>query len=318
MYPSDGSFDSPEEFANITIDTAGWGEGVHEICVYAWDSEPNYNLVGGCAEMVIDGTPPEINDVTVDGVTTVHVKPGSMVVVTASVDDSNTGGLIVGGGNYTIGPGNWPGIVMDPADGSFDSVQESINITIDTTGWSDGRHNICVYAWDEAGNVNSTAECVEIMVDGTPPAISEVLVEPDPQNLEEELNISAVVTDNERVVQVTLDYTDPEGTLCMDVVMELEPATGRYLHTGSFDIAGEYSFTITAIDESGNSASESGSFEIRERVQPDLLGQFWWIAVIVILVAVVVIAFVLRKRSVSVEMPEDATGEPEENGHPPV
>lgn len=301
MYPSDGLFDSTQEYANVTVDTTGWAEGLHEVCVYAWDSQPNYNMTGDCARIVIDGTPPEITDIRVNGETTIYAKPGTEVALTATVTDVNTGGLPIGGGNYTVGASNWPGVSLNPADGSFDTSLEVVNITIDTTGWSDGHYDICVYAWDEAGNVNSSAICVEIIVDGTPPVISDVLVEPDPQYLEEGFSISAIVTDNEGVVLVRLEYTEPDGTASQEIVMDFEPSIGRFLYTGNFTVAGEYSFTITAMDESGNTASESGTFNVRERAQPGFLDQYWWIVVIVIVVVVILFLFLLRRRPAAVE-----------------
>jgi hypothetical protein len=305
MHPSDGMFDSTQEYVNVTVDTTGWAEGLHEVCVYAWDNQPNYNMTGDCAQIVIDGTPPEITDIRVNGETTVYAKPGTEIALTATVTDVNTGGLPIAGGNYTVGASNWPGVSLGPADGNFDTSLEIVNITIDTRGWGDDHYDLCVYAWDEAGNVNSTATCVEIIVDGTPPVISDVLVEPDPQFLEEDLNISVIVTDNEGVVLVRLEYTEPDGIASQEIVMDFEPSIGRFLYTGNFTVAGEYSFTITAMDESGNTASESGTFKVRERAQPGFLDQYWLVIVIVIVLAVILILFLLRRRPAAVEAEDD-------------
>jgi hypothetical protein len=152
---------------------------------------------------------------------------------------------------------------------------------------------------------------VHIIVDGTPPVISDVLVEPDPQYLGEDLNISAIVTDNEGVIQVRLEYTEPDGTGSQEIVMNFEPSIGRFLYTGNFTVAGEHSFTIAAMDESGNTASESRTFKVRERAQPGFLDQYWWIVAIVIVIIVILVLFLLRRRPAVEEVEDDTEIESE-------
>ncbi|MFQ6106496.1 MAG: hypothetical protein ACE5QF_02755, partial [Thermoplasmata archaeon] len=52
---------------------------------------------------VIDGLPPQISAVLVDGQSSVTVPEGTVVTLTATISDSLTGGSNIGGANYTIG-----------------------------------------------------------------------------------------------------------------------------------------------------------------------------------------------------------------------
>ncbi len=59
MNPSDGSFDSPTEVVNITIDTSSLSPGTYRFYVYGWDVIPNKNTVSTAyATIIIDETPP--------------------------------------------------------------------------------------------------------------------------------------------------------------------------------------------------------------------------------------------------------------------
>ncbi len=130
-----------------------------------------------------DNIPPEISNVLLNDQPSISVNPGDWVTVTADVDDSFTGNSNIDGANYTVGQGNWPGIDMDPQDAAFDSPTEGATKDIDTIGWSEATYDICVYAWDDIPNYNTTsAACAALTitltpVDNDPPMIYNVLVD---------------------------------------------------------------------------------------------------------------------------------------------
>jgi hypothetical protein len=100
----------------------------------------------------------------------VSISNGITVTLSAIIDDSSTGGSDIGGANYTIDQENWPGIPMEPSDGSFDSSFESSEISIDTSGWVDGTYELYVYCWDSLSNYNhSSPAFASIVIDSTPP-----------------------------------------------------------------------------------------------------------------------------------------------------
>lgn len=184
MLPTDGMFDTATEGATETIDTTGWFDGVYQICVYGWDSVPNYNTTDVCASLTIssaDNLIPEVSNVLINGSTNVIVGPGTPLNLTATVDDSAMGGSDIGGANYTI-DGDWMSSTpMLALDGTFDSSAEDVYVTIDTTGWADAMYQVCVHGWDVAPNYNITfTACGQITIqtpDTTPPNIINVLLD---------------------------------------------------------------------------------------------------------------------------------------------
>ncbi|TET90565.1 MAG: thioredoxin family protein [Methanomassiliicoccales archaeon] len=155
--------------------------------VCAIDSVGQSNCVISDADFVIgsapvDNEPPEISNVLLDGQPSKTVNPGDVVVLTADIDDSNTGNSDIAGANYTVGQGNWPGIDMDPQDGAFDSPIEGATKDINTAGWSDATYDVCVYAWDASAKRNTTGLCASLTItstpiDNDPPMIYNVLVD---------------------------------------------------------------------------------------------------------------------------------------------
>ncbi len=176
MSATDGAFDSQTEGVNTGIDTSGWIPGSYDICVNARDVLDNQNIT--CQNFatltvtsVVDNLPPEISNVMVDGLPSTTVNEGDIVLLTADIDDSATGNSNIAGANYTEGVAVWPGTPMSPWDGAFNSPTETVYQNVDTTWWGQGTHIVCVYAWDNASNVNVTSTAcaqINITVD-TPP-----------------------------------------------------------------------------------------------------------------------------------------------------
>lgn len=318
MQAEDGTFDSSVE--NVTVQIAPPTQaGTYDYYVYGWDSGAGYNDSAPHATLtIVDDLPPEISNVQVDGQATVIVEPGTDVLLTAAVDDTGTGDSDIGAANYTIGLADWPGTAMDPTDGSFDSAQEDVSVTIDTSGWSEGSHQVCVYASDSVPAHNTTAvACAEIVIDETPPTIDDVLADPDPQDAGEEVVVSATVTDANGIAEVRIEIRDPEDVLVGDFLMIVGVAD-EYDYARAYDATGTYTFTIWATDEAGNVASESGDFSIRGEASAGFLEQYWWIILIVVIVVVILaVALVALRRKPVVAEDEEIPPPPEEEIPPP-
>ncbi len=317
MQAEDGTFDSPVESVTAQV-VPPTQAGTYDYYVYGWDNGAGYNDSAPHATLtIVDDLPPEISNVRVDGHRAVVVKPGTDVVLTAAVDDTGTGDADIGAANYTIGLTDWPGTAMDPADGSFDSAQEDVSVTIDTSGWSEGSYQVCVYASDSVPAHNTTAvECAEIVIDETPPSIDEVLAEPDPQDAEEEVVVSASITDANGISEVRIEIRDPEGSLVGNFSMTIGVAD-EYEYTRAYDATGTYTFTIWATDEAGNVASESGDFSIRGEASAGFLEQYWWIILIVVIAVVILVALMALRRKPVVAGDEEMPPPPEEEIPPP-
>jgi hypothetical protein len=99
--------------------------------------------------------PPEIQSVLLDGLNTLwipHKTPS--VTLTATVDDSATGGSIIGGANYTWGYQMWMTSTSMTPDDVLDSSTEGFHSTLDTSSLGIGSYEIFVYGWDEVPNRN--------------------------------------------------------------------------------------------------------------------------------------------------------------------
>jgi hypothetical protein len=132
----------------------------------------------------VETTPPEIHDVLIDGAAskTYELSAGlpATVTLTATIDDTNTGGSNISGANYTLGSFNWPTAQsMIAVDGAWnDHTTETVTAAIVTPTVA-GVYSHCVYGWDEAPNHNTTSTaCATLtIVDDLPPEISNVLVD---------------------------------------------------------------------------------------------------------------------------------------------
>ncbi|MCK5290531.1 MAG: hypothetical protein KAR39_00755 [Thermoplasmata archaeon] len=308
MFPSDGTFDTPVENVDAVIDTTGWANATYEICVYGWDGNLNYNLTGLCATLTltvfVEDEPPEIKNVLISGLASLTATQGAIVYLNATVDDTSTGGSNIGGANYTVGMGSWPGLDMLPTDGAFDSIVENVNITIDTTGWANATYEICVYGWDEIPNYNTTStSCAQLTVqlpippDTESPTISNVAAE-DPQSPHANMRISADIQDNIEVLEVKVEIMGPDGGILGNFTMTRDiflPYPYRTIIT--LDVEGDYIFTIWARDTSDNWASATGGFSYAEEDEPkSFLDEYWWVLVIIVVIVVILLIAVLARR----------------------
>jgi hypothetical protein len=277
MSALDGAFDSPTEDVTASIDTTGWADAVYQVCVHGSDIVPNDNIsMTACALITIvtpDTTPPNVINVLLNGSTTLMVAPGVSVILSATIDDSVTGSGIIGGANYTVNM-TWPGFVMSPTDGAFDTDTEDVDVTIDTTGWADAAYLICVHGWDDVPNGHDAFdECAQLTIssippDNTPPSISNVHADPDPAGPGDSVKISADVYDDVALTEVRIEVTDPDGTAITNVTMNYDPINDEYYLTDPYVDEGTYTIMIWATDTSGNLASETGSFDVVEQDPP--------------------------------------------------
>lgn len=322
MSSADGAFDEALEDITATIDTTGWADGMYEIYVYGQDNLLNSNVTSLEYAIIVistDTTPPEISNVLVDDKTSVTVTAGTSVTLTARIDDSTTGGSDTGGANFTVGKANWPSSeLMSASDGAFDSPIESVTASIDTTDWQEGTFEICVYAWDAVLNNNKTSTaCATIIIapiitDTTPPTISDVKKDPDPQELGKIIKISANVTDDVEVDIVFIEIKDSEGNVVGNFSMAYDSVADRYELEKSFDKTGTYTFTIWAKDTSANFASSQGEFTIKKAEAISFLEQYWWVVLLIVVIIVIIMVAVLFLRRKGPVLTEELPPPPEE------
>jgi hypothetical protein len=134
-----------------------------------------------------------------------------------------------------------------------------------TSSFTDiGIHVYIVHATDVAGNLASESSTFEIIKapDTTPPTISSISDSPDPQVQNGVVDFEAVATDDEVVSTVSIEIFDPSGNSLGSYPMAYDAASGKWKYSSAFNELGMHSYEITATDTSGNSASQSGSFDI--------------------------------------------------------
>ncbi|MFQ5838827.1 MAG: PKD domain-containing protein [Thermoplasmata archaeon] len=108
---------------------------------------------------------------------------------------------------------------------------------------------------------------LNVTTDTTPPNVTDVWASPDPQEVFEDVTISANITENSRLVGVSVNITDPAGTVLGNFTMtsvDKDP----YTYTSSFDQLGLFNFTVWAEDDSGFVDSLAGNFTVHDTTSP--------------------------------------------------
>jgi hypothetical protein len=126
----------------------------------------------------LDILPPGIFSASIDGVASKSVTQGTLVSLSAIIDDTLSGNSNIAGANYTIGQANWSSsIPMNAVSPPFDNPIEDVAQTIDTTGWLPGTYDIYVYGWDAIPNYNTTSDTFATLIismEQIPPEIGSV------------------------------------------------------------------------------------------------------------------------------------------------
>lgn len=106
--------------------------------------------------------------------------------------------------------------------------------------------------------------------DATNPTVSSATATPNPVISGNLVNFNAIVTDTTGVADVRLEVWNPMGGLSVNVLMS-DTGGGRYTYGATYpNIVGDWTFTVTATDYAGNTASRSGSFTVIELNPPTI------------------------------------------------
>jgi hypothetical protein len=111
----------------------------------------------GAFELARDTTPPLVSNVLA---TPDPVAINNGVILTATVDDSTTGGSNIASAQYSVNGG--PFIPMQAADSTFDGVTENVIASVAPFSAA-GVYNLCVTGTDSAGNT-SDPSCIPLPV----------------------------------------------------------------------------------------------------------------------------------------------------------
>ncbi len=325
MDPEDGIYDEIKENVTASIDTSGWPKGAYTVRILACDVIPNCNYdedVWATVTLVYvipDNVPPEISNAQAD-TTTFREGDVQEITVTATVDDTNTGGSKIGGATYSVNGGT--PLTMQADDGAFDEVSELVTVTIDVGGWTStvGTYEVYIFGSDEYGNNNDTStEHVTITVQpqyvGNPPVIGTPSYTPSEPKEGDEVTITVTVTDVETVaanLTVTITVTDPDGTAVVtNVAMTLSTGDTFTYTTPELDDEGTYTYIITAVDEADNDVDKQGTFDVKAVAGPEIELWVWILLIIIIIVIILLIAFLAMRKKPEEEIPPEMPPEEE-------
>jgi hypothetical protein len=329
MNPSDGAYDAPVETATIQLATPTTA-GTYQYCVYGWDQviPPNYNTTGSCATISIDDDiAPNVLNVVLSGGPSVAVPAGTLVDLDADIDDSMTGGSDIWDAYWSESPPTWPGTAMDPTDGTFDGPAESVDAVIDTTGWVQGDHIICVNARDVQDNrnttcLNSATLTITTVGDTTPPSV--ISTNPDDEDTDVAIDIPTIEIEfdepmNEASVDVELDGISFSESWDADTLV-ITP-----LEDLEFDTV--YTVTITNAEDLAGNSMGTYTLTFTTEAEPttpppdgDAEDLTWlWLLLIILAVIIGLLAFLLlRKRKAADEGPVEEPIREEDEVPPPL
>ncbi len=317
MFPTDGTFDSPTEDVNITINTTGWADATYQICVYGWDDFPNYNTIGACAQLTVhtpvgpDTQRPTITNV---GATPDPQEPGEDLMIHATVDD-----------NVQV-YGAWVN-VTNPDGFTVGNVSMTYNAASDeyryTSTYSDiGTHTFTIWANDTSDNWNSSSGTFEIQ-DATPPTVV-VTVSNDQPEVGETVRFEATADDPSGIDEVRIEIEKDGDTILSSRRMTYDSNEDIYWYEYAFTEVGDYSYTVTATDENNNDQDVQGTITVSEEAAaPSFLSEYWWLIVLIIVIVVVVavVGLMLRRKPKVAEVPpaeEELPPPPEEPAEAPT
>ncbi len=178
------------------------------------------------------------------------------IALTATVDDSTTGGSIIAGIEYQLNGGAWA--PMESLDAGFDEVQETGIVTFSFA--TEATHEACARGVDEAGNVGAVS-CLDIEVgagDLTPPTVV-LTMDPNPVDrlTETSVRVSADDSNSGDSWVVFTEYSIDGGPW----TGILSPEDGSYdspTEVGaaqvSFNAVGAYEICARATDAANNTS----------------------------------------------------------------
>lgn len=200
---------APIAAVTATIPAASFA-GSTTVHVHAQDSVGNWGPLA-TIDLVVDVTGPLTSGVVVDPTPNngqLPVNSGTQAVrVTATIDDTATGGSLLAGAEGFIDTVGAPGtgFFFGATDGSYDEVSETVVADIPLTTVNllpDGIHTIYVHGRDEAGNWGAMATAT-LEIERIPPTVVSIdLVDPNPVT-DDPATVSFQVTFSESVLGVT-------------------------------------------------------------------------------------------------------------------
>jgi S-layer protein (TIGR01567 family) len=212
-------------------------DGLHRVVVDAIDYEGDYmgNIGQAIQNFLIDTTLPIA--IITEPYEGAYVK--GIINIVGTANDTNFRNYTVEWKNTSV---DWTEIQKSPV-----FVSDGTIVTWDTINLEDGNYIIRLTVKDNASNSNLTL--VNVTIDNTPPAVSNVTAQPDIINISGYTNITAVVSGPD-VDNVSVRITYPNGT--HSTIYMNNSSHVYYRNFSNTADPGRYNVTIIANDTTGN------------------------------------------------------------------
>ena len=161
-------------------------------------------------------------------------------------------------------------VSVTPTSGSSTGEHDTITVNIDTTGLSLGSHTCDISITSNGGSGTFSIEVNVISIDTVLPEITDMHAFPFHQEAGKNVTIYATVTDNVGVANVFLSITYPDSSTKNFSIFQNKTGDIYYCER-PYNQLGTYTFTIFAIDTSGNgNTSLPDTFEIGDTTPPSI------------------------------------------------
>jgi len=150
------------------------------------------------------------------------------------------------------------GIVIEGSTSDYRIVNHSYT--------KDGIYNVTLTVWDNDYANSSLTKQISVM-DIYPPAISNITAFPNPQEINEYVNISCDINDDVEVAKARVNVTYPDGHSINSTM--IKAGNGKYFYNLLGDWEGDYTYFIWAKDTSNNTnKSNSKNFTVITPPEP--------------------------------------------------
>ena len=160
--------------------------------------------------------------------------------------------------------------IRDPANALLGNFTMTGGPTYDylDTYTDTGTYTYTVWATDTSGNLDSRGGQFTVE-DTTPPQMTAASAAPDPQELGQDITLTADVADNGGIASVSVRIEDPAGALVGNFTMAAVDLD-TYDYTLAPGQLGVYNFTVWVTDAAGLVGSQSGNFTIQDTTGPSI------------------------------------------------
>lgn len=206
-----------------------------------------------------DLVPPEVTDVSLNDKPSIWAKPGTLVHVTAVVNDTGEGDVVSANVSVVPSGGAWD---MNAVDGALDSPTEQVDFLLSTTGMIDGGYGLEFGVCDHRGNCHTVDKGELLHIDGSPPTIAADPLDSAPVLAPFVLSGSA--TDAGSVAEVQVEYMEPGGQWSQGLAT-LDGDSYSFEVPAQHSL-GAFQYHLLATDEVGNAGRHPPSGELEVQI----------------------------------------------------